>query len=282
MLSFFQKYLKENEMLPKIEEEQLFKKYSSNQIDLHILADKLFRHNIRLIYSIAKKELKNNNLIDSPDAYIYSGYAGIIKAIEKYDLKKGTIFSTYASFWISKMILDQINEENYEFARIPTATINRINIYKKTINCLMNEKKVLNKKNILKELKKKGRYFQWKEHHIDDIEVVLNYRHANNTNNQLSKNDFEIRDLSNIFEQKKIKDKILLDTIMDNTDLSKKEAIIIQKRYLESDEIVSLEKIGKDFNNKRQAIYQLEQKALKKFRKTLNKLLSSELKVIYT
>lgn len=65
--------------------------------------DDLINHNIRLIISIAKKFKLQNNQITTNDL-IQEGVFGLSKAIEKFDVNKGYMFSTYATWWIKQAI----------------------------------------------------------------------------------------------------------------------------------------------------------------------------------
>ena len=60
--------------------------------------DKLVTSNMRLVYNIAKKQVKKSFSLELPDLMGY-GVLGLMKAIEKHDNEKGK-FSSYAAFWI--------------------------------------------------------------------------------------------------------------------------------------------------------------------------------------
>ena len=60
--------------------------------------DKLVTSNMRLVYNIAKKQVKKSFSLELADLMGY-GVLGLMKAIEKHDNEKGK-FSTYAAFWI--------------------------------------------------------------------------------------------------------------------------------------------------------------------------------------
>ena len=65
--------------------------------------DDLINHNIRLIISVAKKFNLQTNQITIGDL-IQEGVFGLSKAIEKFDINKGYMFSTYAIWWIKQSI----------------------------------------------------------------------------------------------------------------------------------------------------------------------------------
>jgi len=79
--------------------------------------------NIRLVFSIAKKYNRRGiSLMD----IVQEGNTGLIKAVEKFDHRKGYKFSTYGIWWIKQAIIKTLAEQSDSFA-IPTHTITLIN-----------------------------------------------------------------------------------------------------------------------------------------------------------
>jgi len=128
-------YLKEIGRIPLLtfdEEVDLAKRIEKGE---EAARKKLVESNLRLVVSIAKKYVgRGMTLLD----LIQEGNQGLIRAVEKYDWKKGFKFSTYATWWIRQAITRAIADQARTI-RIPVHMVENINRFMRVQRRLMQE-----------------------------------------------------------------------------------------------------------------------------------------------
>ena len=101
----------------------LAKKIRRGHFDLKKAKDKLINANLRLVVSIAKKYTNRGlHFFD----LVQEGNIGLIKAVEKFEYRKGYKFSTYATWWIRQAITRSISDQARTI-RVPVHMIEQIN-----------------------------------------------------------------------------------------------------------------------------------------------------------
>ena len=256
-------YLKEIEEYPMLsakEEVELAKAIIDSSEEAK---EKFINANYRLVVSIAKRYRKES--VDMLDL-IQAGNIGLIKAVEKYDYKKGFKFSTYATWWIKQSITRYIDDcENT--IRIPVHLHQRINFVKRKKQELAN---VLQREPSMEELAE-----------VCELEVdkVLDILKMDKNIVSLDTPIKEDEDSSLVefipsdahfgdvviheVEQNNLREKI--DEVL--TDLSDQEQQVLRMRFgLDDDTPKTLEEIGKVFGVTRERIRQIEAKAIRKLR----------------
>lgn len=112
-LQIFFKNVGQHKLLSREEEAVLAKRVSEGDLQAR---DQMISSNVRLAISIAKKF--QNRGADLEDL-IQESTIGLVKAVERFDYKRGFKFSTYASWWIKQAISRYLSNQ-IRMIRVPT------------------------------------------------------------------------------------------------------------------------------------------------------------------
>ena len=257
-------YLKEIGKVPLLtaeEEIELSKKMENGGEEGRLARQRLAEANLRLVVSIAKRYVGRGMLFLD---LIQEGNLGLIKAVEKYDYRKGFKFSTYATWWIRQAITRAIADQARTI-RIPVHMVETINRLIRVSRQLLQE---LGREPTPEEIAdamgipvEKVREIQKVSQEPVSLETPIGEEEDSHLGDFIQDENVQVPAEAAAYTLLREQLNEVLDTLTD------REQQVLRLRFgLDDGRARTLEEVGREFHVTRERIRQIEAKALRKLR----------------
>ncbi|MDD5130726.1 MAG: sigma-70 family RNA polymerase sigma factor [Candidatus Omnitrophica bacterium] len=256
-------YLKEVRLIPLLTAKQEIELSKRIRKGDEMARKDMIRANLRLVINIAKRYMRMGTpFLD----LIEEGNLGLMKAVEKFDHRKGFRFSTYAAWWIRQGITRSISEQG-KMIRVPVYMNDLITKWKKTKENLSQKlKRLPSDQEIAKKLKltpeKTEQINFWMSSTTSSLEAPIGEDNENQISELVEDKNAIAPDAGIV----KLLDRERIDNLLEEIDPRERE--ILDLRFgLSNIKPQTLAVVAKKLGVSRERIRQIEEMALKKLRK---------------
>ena len=254
-------YLKEIGKVPLLSAEEEIELAKRMELGDQEAKKRLAEANLRLVVSIAKRYVGRGLLFLD---LIQEGNLGLIKAVEKFDYRKGYKFSTYATWWIRQAITRAIADQARTI-RIPVHMVETINKLIRVSRQLLQELgREPTPEEIAKEMDmpvERVREILKISQEPVSLETPIGEEEDSHLGDFIQDDNVPVPADAAAFTLLKEQLEEVLGT------LTEREQKVLTLRFgLEDGRARTLEEVGKEFNVTRERIRQIEAKALRKLR----------------
>ena len=253
--------LQKRVMIPLKDVKEINQQMSTGEAKARKAKREMTEANLRLVISIAKKYANRGlQFLD----LIQEGNIGLMKAVDKFEYRRGYKFSTYATWWVRQAVSRAIADQARTI-RIPVHMIESINKMNRISRHILQETGREPDPALLAEK------MEMTEEKIRTIlkisKVPISMETPIGDDGDLHLGDF-IEDASTVAPINAVVNASLRDVCKDVLDtLTPREAKVLRMRFgIEMNTDHTLEEVGKQFDVTRERIRQIEAKALRKLR----------------